>query len=354
LVFAIMDGLAPARTRGFRVDLRLQLAVRYVALLILVATGVALGNLVVRVAAPSATPSPSPSGVGPSTGPSAAPRRTADLRLSLTGDPGPRALELADGRVLVGTPERTIIELDAATGRELGTVDLGLEPISLTAMGENVWIGGDGDDLTVVNLVTEATDVVPGAGGPFVIPVDGALWVSRLESFVIVDPTSKRVVGTVPVPGRRSSDPAILVGGELWAGAGTSIARIDRATRSIVGTIDSHPSMLIATAVGILAIDRGQLVRIGSADGRPEDSSPLLSVVSEPYGLAADLDRLWISGSSSGEAGELLEIDLATMAIRSRTPLGGGGGVLLLAGDRVWVAVQNGALLGFAVTDQLP
>jgi hypothetical protein len=58
-------------------------------------------------------------------------------------------------------------------------------------------------------------------------------------------------------------------------------------------------------------------------------------------------DRLWLTGQVAGRETVLVEIDLATMAIASRTIINGGARAIAVAGSSVWIGVVNGTLLRF-------
>jgi hypothetical protein len=177
------------------------------------------------------------------------------------------------------------------------------------------------------------------------------LWVSRPGEFLRIDPTTRTVVGSLPLAGHRASDVGSIVGDELWAGAGASIVRVALPSGSVLGTIPAQPTALFDLPAGIFAEDRGTLVQLAGPNGVGVMDPParLVNDLPQTYGQASDGDRLWVAGSLPDGAGVAMEIDVATKRIASRTPVGGGPRALALVAGSLWVAVDNGELIRLRV-----
>jgi hypothetical protein len=349
LVYAVMDEVervAPRRV-GLRAAIRLQSFWQYVALTMVIAIGVAAGTLVTRQgdtgSSPTAGPTTSPA--VPSASPAPWPSLQTIERYELTGPPGPSAIGIDGSSLWVGRPDGSIVELNAATGDELGSVSVGAEPMSITLIDGLLWVGSGSTNLAWVDPVTRDVGTITGAGGPYVLPAAGAYWVSAKEKFLRVDPASGRILGSIPIAGHAASEPGLRIGDELWAASGPDITRVALPSGAVLGTIPVHASVLVQSSDGVWAIDRGVLLRVAAGTMPLETPIPILDSLLEDAGAFLAGDRLWVYGPVAGRPAEVVEIDLAAGRIVSRTALSAGPRGLAVVGGSVWVSLDSGALV---------
>jgi len=351
LVYAVMDEVERERPRprGMLGPIRLGTLMQYVALTVVIAIGVAAGTLATRQNPSGASPVPSgptasPSGQRPSPVP-APPSLPTIGRYDISRDPGPSAIGINGSSLWVGTPDGSIVELDAATGGQVASVSVGFEPTTIAPAGGLLWVGSSGKDLTWVDPVSREVGTISGAGGIYVLPWSGSLLVSRREEFLEVDPSTRRIVGSFPIPGHVASEPGLVVGDELWAGAGARIVRVALPSGTVLGTMPVTASALVAAGDGILAIDAGVLLRVSTSSGPLDAPITILDGLPQPYGVAIAGDRLWVTGPAEGRGGEVVEVDLTAGVVASLTPVGRGTRAIAVVDRSVWVAVDTGALL---------
>ena len=147
------------------------------------------------------------------------------------GDDG--ALWVADAT------DRSLIEIDPASGAVRRTFALQVEPTALAIVTGTIWVAAyDANAVAEVDLRSGQTVATITVGnGPSAVAIDGnAVWVvNALDSTVSrIDARSGSVVATIPVG---SSPAAIAVaGGSLWVANlnSASVSRIDPRTNSVV------------------------------------------------------------------------------------------------------------------------
>jgi DNA-binding SARP family transcriptional activator/DNA-binding beta-propeller fold protein YncE len=162
-------------------------------------------------------------------------------------------------------------------------------------------------------------------------------------SVVAVDPTTNRIVASIPT----GSKPASIAAGAhgVWVGDAEdgTVTRIDPATRKVVKTIGiGAPAVDLATGLGSVWAATGgfgTIVRIDPALGAVEDRIPL-GKASDPIVPAASSigvgdGRVWV-GAFHG----LVRIDPQTGKIVRRIDLGDSPGLRLAVGnDAVWASI---------------
>jgi hypothetical protein len=360
LVYAVMDEVeAQAPRARLLPGIRLETVLQYVALTIVVAIGVAGGIFLTRsdssgVATPSPRPAASspvpasPTAVSPSIG--ALPSLATIDRFVMPPKPGPSAIRVMGSSLWVGTPTGEVVELDVATGTERSRTTVGVEAITITPVDGILWIGSGGPDLIWLDPTSHEVGTIRGAGGHTVVVAAGSLWVSRQEAFARIDPTRREVVGSIAVPGHRASDPAIVVGDELWTGAGPAMIRLALPGGAGRGDIAAFPSALVTVPRGTVAIDRGRLVQLSDASGILTAPPVLIDGLPDSSGEATVGNQLWVVGMMSGGPGEVVQIDLDTIRIVSRTSLGAGPRAIAVTGSSVWVGLDNGTLVRLRAT----
>jgi len=272
-------------------------------------------------------------------------------RLTFSRAPGPSAIGLAGGSMWVGSPDGDVVELNPATGAERSRTRIGVEPITIIPYDGILWIGSGGPDLVWLDLQTRAVGKLTGVGGHVVLQAAGSLWVSRQGEFVRLDPASKSVIGSIPLPDHRASDAAGIVGSELWAGSGGSIVRLGLPSGATLGTIPGQPGGFLEMPQGVFAVDRGTLVRMAGPDGSNPLASPVPIVGDLPqvYGQAVDRDRFWVAGPMPDNAGVVVGIDIPSSQVVTRTRVSGVPRALAFVSGSLWVAVDDGSLVRLAI-----
>jgi streptogramin lyase len=178
---------------------------------------------------------------------------------------------------------------------------------------------------------------------------DGSLWLaSTLDGEVVrLDPTTGKVLATLPVPGVQ----ALSEGdGALWATARTgmadgSIARIDPTMNQVVGetqlSIQPAAATFVDQALWIVDEGGGDVARF---DPTTNSISQTIHVGFAPTGLAVANGWLWVvSGATATVDGpSLTQINPRDATVVGTTALGRGNAIGLAAGARsLWVVARE-------------
>jgi hypothetical protein len=169
-----------------------------------------------------------------------------------------------------------------------------------------------------------------------VLAADG-LWVVGERALYRIDPSSNRLVATIPVGTPVAAPAAVaLAAGVAWvpAGASTSLWRVDRAANRVDGRIGLGRRLL--GPVGVAARDdtvwvsccafqhgprpAGVLLRVDTQRNRVVERIP---IVDGPLAVTAGADAVWVATAHGG----VLRVDPASNRIVGR--------VVLAAGSRV-------------------
>lgn len=148
--------------------------------------------------------------------------------------------------------------LDGTVSRIVGnrvvtTIDVGLEPNGLSAIGPYLWVTlHTGNKLVRVDPRTNrVTGSVPLAGADWVTGYKGSLYVSQETNVVTrVDAKTLKVTGRVQV--KRNPLGSSIAGGMLWVPCidANVIVVVDPAKMKIVRTIPDSGSPIVALSVG--------------------------------------------------------------------------------------------------------
>jgi streptogramin lyase len=205
----------------------------------------------------------------------------------------------------------------------------------------------------------------PGPGSPVVariavgdtprqavLAADG-LWVVGERALYRIDPSSNRVVATIPV-GTVAAAPAsvALDGGTAWVPAGTSTAlwRVDRAVARVTGRIRLDRTLL--GPIGVAARDGAVWVSCCAFQHGPRPAGILLRVdtrrdrvvgrvpiVDGPLAVTAGATAVWVATARGG----VLRADPASGRVVGRVALAAGSRVeaIVAAPGAIW-AVDTG------------
>ena len=357
LVYAVMDAVEAEPARRSPVPgPRFRAVLQYVALTIVVAVGVAIGTRIAGWGPGASSPSPSaPSPSAPIRSPAATPTASPSPavpslatidRFAVARAPGPSAIGVLGSSLWIGTPDGEVVELDASSHAERSRASVGAEPITILPFDGVLWIGSDSPDLAWLDPSSHEVRTIPGAGGHVVLSAAGSLWVSRQEEFLRLDPVTRTVAGSISLANHRSSDVAVVVGDQLWAGAGPSIVRLELPSGRVLGTTATQASAIVQTPQGVFAVDRGRLVRLSGGGGAdPQNSpAPVLDGLPLVYGQVTDGTRVWLAGPMPTGSAVVVELDISTPSIVTRTTLGGTPRALAMTAGSLWVALDNGTL----------
>ena len=200
-----------------------------------------------------------------------------------------------------------LAELNARTGKILGSVPVGNTPAAVTAAGGSLWVAN----------AAEAT-------------------VSR------VDPAQARVVRTLSVPGTPVG--VAVGGGSIWvvnsdlAAAHSTITRIDERYQRATATISLPSTILIGSGAGITWDGRniwavtqaGSAFRIGGTSNRVTASVP---VGNDPTSLVAAAGSVWVTNTLDETVSRIQPPAIVT----STTAVGSRPNAIAVGAGSLWV-----------------
>jgi DNA-binding SARP family transcriptional activator len=256
-------------------------------------------------------------------------------------EPGP--VSAAGGEVWVGdVAQKTLVGVDAPTLRVGTTLGIGHVPYALQAAGKAIWIANSFDGTvtrvdTVTNLVSSPRRPEPSSTGRLALAYGaGSLWVASQDMRLVrLDPATGRLLARLSHPFGPQS---LAVGyGSLWIGlaarAGVMRASESRPSARIVPI--GGRAVSVATGAGsvwALTPDTAELWRI---DPRNDAVTGKLHLPTAQAVVTAG-DSVWVTTMN----GSLLRIDPRRLTIVRRILLAGPPGGLTASDDRVWVTVD--------------
>jgi hypothetical protein len=349
IVFAVMDAVErtePARLGRQQRPVRFIAGVaQYAALTLVIAIGVAVGILATRPApavGPSATPLPSATSATMSPGPAPSLALGARYQLDVT------ALTGSDQALWVTTRDGRLVELDASTGGQRVIASLDFQPTQVAVAGGFAWLVAPGHDLERIELQTGEVLTTPSSAAARIVATLDTVWLGtsgRIFALDARDPTVR--LGDHQMPGHRDVDPLLVVGTQLWVGTNTSIVRLDAATGAQVGSLAGDATSLAFAGNAVWATRGVELLRIDP----PSGSITYIEGMPVAMDLAVSGNRLWLAGPPGARRGELVEVDLVSGAVLSRTSIESSLVGLAVAGGDVWVAGdQPGPIWRFSPT----
>ncbi len=227
------------------------------------------------------------------------------------------------------TSPDVLVRIDPATNQVLATIPLQGEPWHVAAADGAVWVGSPrSSTLQRIDAATnEMTGQIqlPGDDVTAMAADDQAVWVEviqdrsdqgqpNLASLVQVDPSTNKVVATIPLEGLTGYDDEIAIGaGSVW----------------VVGVSYSGNA------------ERGSdLIQIDPATNEIEDSIP-----GPAFSVRAGADAVWVTAPADGvndslhapESWVAREVDPTTQEVSAPISLPGNvSGVLAVTADWVW------------------
>jgi DNA-binding SARP family transcriptional activator len=256
-------------------------------------------------------------------------------------EPGP--VSAAAGKVWVGdVADKTLMGVDAPTLRVGTTVGIGHVPYAMQAAGKAIWIANSFDGTvtrvdTVTNLVSSPRRPEPSSTGRLALAYGaGSLWVASQDMRLVrLDPGTGRLLARLSHPFGPQS---LAVGyGSLWIGlaaeAGVMRASESRPTARIVPIGGRAFSIAIgAGSVWALTPDTGELWRIDPRDDAVTGKLHLPT----PQAVVTAGNSVWVTSMN----GSLLRIDPHRLTVDRRISLAGPPGGLTASNGRVWVTVD--------------
>jgi DNA-binding beta-propeller fold protein YncE len=211
-------------------------------------------------------------------------------------DPGP--LVVGHGSIWVANVgDSTLTRIDAESQQPLATIGLGVEPTGLAVLGHDVWIAA-GRDRALLKVdsrdnrvrarlrVRERIGPLPAGydvGPSAVAASPGAIWLAHGDEVTRFDPTTLRVVATIPAGGN-------------WSGA---IASVDRGIWVAVNSAVKTRRMPRGFTTGVSRIDR-RSNRVLETIRVPGLRPPITSFSLFPGALTAGEGSVWIAASAGG------------------------------------------------------
>jgi DNA-binding SARP family transcriptional activator len=256
-------------------------------------------------------------------------------------EPGP--VSASGGKVWVGdVPEKTLVGVDEPTLRVGTTVGIGHVPYAMQAAGKAIWIANSFDGTvtrvdTVTNLVSSPRRPEPSSTGRLALAYGaGSLWVASQDMRLVrLDPGTGRLLARL---GHPFGPQSLAVGyGSLWIGlaARAGVMRASESTPSARIVPIGGRAISIATGAGsvwALTPDTGELWRINPRN----DSVTGKLHLPTPEAVVIAGDSVWVTSTN----GSLLRIDPHRLTVDRRIPLAGPPGGLAASHDRVWVTVE--------------
>jgi YVTN family beta-propeller protein len=260
----------------------------------------------------------------------------------------PLAIVAGDGAVWVANAvDGTISRIDPRTRRVVATIGVGSDVSDLALGFGSLWVaGGNSGTLTRIdareNLVQATIRLGPSkplAPAPAfeVATGAGAVWVTRGNAVLRVDPSTNRVSGRLPLQTPLAAG-LVANPNALWVATGERLLRF--AAGSYAATAQtSLPSQGVLLTLGFgrlwLLIDLGH-GDVWSLD--PNSLAELGSIRTSPGvdGLAVGEGAVW----AATESGDLWQIDPATVTVVGHTRIGREPGAIAAGEGEVWLVVQ--------------
>ena len=256
------------------------------------------------------------------------------LTLALTSDSG--------GSVAVAP--NSVAVIDSGTNRVTDDVPVGLRPIAI-AVGEGaVWVA-NADDGTVQRIDPETRKVVAtiGLGGEVsdLAVGFGSVWVAggNDETLTRIDPRQNAVEAKLTFGTLDPLDPqpmfVVATGaGAVWVTRGNRVLRVDPRSNKDTATTPVDQPVAIAVGAGAVWVTgfSERILRIEPSTGAITARIP---VPSQAWGLAAEV-RLWAIVGIAG--GEIWQLDPNTGSPSGTVRTGQGPIDLTLDGKTLWAA----------------
>jgi DNA-binding SARP family transcriptional activator/DNA-binding beta-propeller fold protein YncE len=264
----------------------------------------------------------------------------AAAALSFGRDEGPPAV------TVVGN---SVVKIDPRTNRIVGVVPVGLAPVAVASVGQNLWVANRTDDtLTRIDTRSHGTRTFGGFAYPISLAAEGPrIWVgseSRPELAAIDGATGNVLERLRVTPG-----PAGFVAfgeGSMWVSHGvffpglrpeahTAVSRIDVLAREVatVRLRDGDTTSWIAVGRGAAWVSLtgpGQLLRI---DARNRARQRIM-VGSAPLGVAVGFGAVWVAAANDDS---VRRVNAATGSVERIVAVGDQPFPVATGAGSVWV-----------------
>ena len=232
-------------------------------------------------------------------------RRRRLVTRTVTATAAATALALVAWAVVRGpSPPPTLAQPPASLGRVTATIPVGAGPSDAVVAAGAVWVANAAQDT--VSRIDPATNRVTGSTRVGRNPVRlaagfGSVWVANETSQTVsrLDARTGQLQATIPVTGHVSPNQLTVDADVVWVKSGVRLWRLDPATNTMTQRT-------------------GDWEIVGG-------------------GLAVVDGVLWLSGTTSTGAGQIVRVDPSTSRVVDRFPTGGDGALAVGGGD-VWVA----------------
>lgn len=180
---------------------------------------------------------------------------------------------------------KSLQQIDPVSGRIVATVPLLVQsPGAGVAVGHGaVWVN-DVADATVMRYDpvsrVDANVTVPSSGGNHqgnIAVTDDAVWVETGDGLARIDPSSREVTATIPLPPSATVYDMAGDGTTLWVvgNKANRLWRIDSPSARITGVLEvTAPQAVVATAGAVWVSNGSSLLRINPNGMRPAESEP--------------------------------------------------------------------------------
>lgn len=219
--------------------------------------------------------------------------------------------------VVNNRPFEEVLRVDASTGAASEAESIPL-PNDVDVDADGAWVLG-GSSCARLDFATAGITLECDVGGEAIDAVTGDVWIVG-DGLSRIDPQTGAVIGHLPLPGTGTAVSA--TGDAVWVVADTrsrlELLRIDPAALAItdvvdVGSVpdDGFPQGLSATEADVWLTNTrdGTLIHV---DPETAAVTQTLRVGTEPRGVAASEEEVWVADSAVGPDGETGVIHLVT------------------------------------------
>ena len=250
--------------------------------------------------------------------------------------------------VQVHSDADAIVQVDPSSGEIIGQVDGGT---NLACIEGVPWAAVDGVELRHLDAATRSTVSAVAVDTFYVGGGAGSVWAPSGQSVVRIDPTTAKIVATIP-----SLQEVTEVEGNddgIWATVkrADTVYRIDPATNAVVASITAgafaHGILVQADAVWISNGHEDSVTRI---DPRTSTAVAFIEGAGAGVGLAQAGGFIWASSRN----GLLYRIDPATSQATPVVRIGGWPYGMDATEDVLWVSDGLSALYGIPIAELLP
>jgi uncharacterized protein (TIGR03437 family) len=239
----------------------------------------------------------------------------------------------------------TVTEIQASTGKEIGSFGVQSEPHGILFDGTNIWVANN--ESNTVSKVLASTGVETAyystGNGPQGVAFDGTnIWVSNMQDGTVTElvAANGKTVGTYTVG--NSPNGVVFDGTNIWVannGDGT-VSELQASTGNVINTytVGNGPYGVVfdGSHICVTNVSDGTVSELSAATGATIGTYP---AGTQPVGIVFDGTNLWVADFGSNQVTELLA---STGAVVGTYPAGAEPREMAFDGTRIWVTDFTG------------